>query len=218
MKFCTVLISTGKCGSNTLIQSIKDTFNIDIYKPFDIELNSEIHKNFIINAYGKINDSKYMSRVYDWVSRSEKLILLLREDHLMRGISIYYANQVHINKLNKINYEVLEQFYEQPICIPELKDCVLNSYITTEILKNKISELQTPTIFPISYYDLYIRNTLRVMSELSDFLGVSYPEIKLIMNLFKYTKVEKIPNIDEILDVFKRRTLDELEYWCPNEF
>ena len=43
MKFCTVLISTGKCGSNTLIQSIKDTFNIDIYKPFDIELNSEIH-------------------------------------------------------------------------------------------------------------------------------------------------------------------------------
>ena len=74
------------------------------------------------------------------------------------------------------------------------------------------------TIFPISYYDLYTRNTLRVMSELSDFLGVSHPKIKLIMNLFKYTKVQKIPNIDEILDVFKRSTLDELEYWCPNEF
>ena len=213
-----VQVSQGRCGSNALWSIVKSFFKAVIGEPVFEKMDHEKQilrtnrekkwipepgkKYLYYNVHG-VDPHRIHFPIFFWLlQNSPKIVHLTREDHLMRGISIYY----HGYRANS-----------EPIDISELSVCIKKSILQIEVVKSLISEFVSPDrLLCLSHYNLYYADTLQTLRGCIRFLECDPQQNHVTIPLRKRIQSHLIPNRQEVMDRYKR-DLTEHAYWVPND-
>lgn len=143
---------------------------------------------------------------------SPKVILLLREDHLMHSISKYYR-ELRAPEVPAGSSDL------PPLTDFARLDVLIHGSIRFAETMKKIIRVFTSAdrLFCLTHHDLYHSQTLKSIRELTRFMGLNPQDIEFSMRCFKQTLVDAIPNAREICDRYQR-DLEEKQAWIPDGF
>ena len=229
--FWAVHLSQGRCGSNASFQTI-DSFvekgkRYPNYEkigltddpdhsddPKDWEPKSEF---IYYNVHSLNPDWPHFPFLFWLLENSPKIVYLRREDHLTRGISIYYANLTY--QKPPVESSALKKFYETNLLdIDTLDEYIKTSHYEIEVVKRIVNQfVSDDRLLEISHCGLFYNDTLNTLREAAKFLNIdtNTPELRALVPLRKETAYHLIPNLSEIEDRYNR-DLKEQPFWIPD--
>ena len=228
-----IQISQGRCGSNELYRIVSSFFENTIGYPNyeyldhpEAMARQNIEDNWIpkpgkyylpYNAFD-MDVHRLHYPLFFWLLRnSPKIVHLKREDHLMRAISIYYANLITDLPTRDKDPDAVYKVYGMPVDFSRVDQYIHISIIQVEIVKSLVSEfVSEDRLLRISHYDLYHADTLNAIRKCARFLECNTQDSSATIRLHKETNYERIPNRQEVMDRYKR-DLTEQRYWIPED-
>lgn len=226
--FYAVQISQGRCGSNALYGIVKSFFKVETDVTYFEEMDDPqfSDRNFIPDLgkkyfYYNVHDTRPHRLHFPFVcwvlQNSPKVVYLVRQDHLMRAISIFYANIDASLYPHGERFKHFDEVCRNPVEITELDGLIRNSVETVERAKRLISEFVSDNrLLRLSYYDLYHANTLKTVSQLMHFLEPEPRRTRFEISIDRQTQHELIPNVKEVCDRYEREVREQA-YWVPKD-
>ena len=228
-----VQVSQGRCGSNELWRIVssffENTIGEPVYEAMDHPEASEYQnvrenpipksgKNYLFyNAFSKDPQRLHFPIFFWHLQNSPKIVHLTREDHLMRAISIYYANLVTDLPDRGKDLGEVYKVYEMSIDFPQLEKYIHISIHEIEVIKRLVSEfVSEDRLLRISHRDLYHTDTLNTIRKCARFLECDLQNKRVSIGLPKDTNPNHIPNKQEIMDRYAR-DLTEKSHWLPED-
>ena len=226
--FYAVQISQGRCGSNALYGIVKSFFQggtdathfeeMDDPQFSDINFIPNLEKKYFYYNVHDVRPHRLHFPFMFWILRnSPKVVYLVRQDHLMRAISIFYANMEASLYPHGQRFKHFDEVCQNPVDMVKLDRLIRNSVDTIERVKRLISKfVSEDRLLLISYYDLYHANTLKTVSQLMHFLEPEPRQTRFAINMDRHTQHELIPNLKEVSDRYDRE-VSEQPYWVPKD-
>lgn len=144
-----------------------------------------------------------------FLKNAPKIIFLQREDYLMRGISIYYADQT-------VGTDGI--IIKEPIDIDKflrrIEAYIEQNWTITELVNRLVDASR---LCRVNFQHLYIKDSFQTIRQILEFLEIEVDwDTTIPVPILKETDYHKISNIDEVLAFFGRDTLEEqLTYFPP---
>ena len=221
-------ISQGRCGSNALYRIVKSFFQggTDAIRYEEMDDSQFSDKNFIPDLkkkyfYYNVHDTRPHRLHFPFVCwtlrNSPKVIHLVRQDHLMRAISIFYANVEASIYPHGERFKHFDEVCQKPIDMAELDRLIRNSIDTIERMKRLVDKFVSDNrLLRLSYYDLYHANTLKTVSQLMHFLEPEPRKTQFEISIDRHTQHELIPNLKEVCDRYEREVCEQPS-WVPKD-
>ena len=234
-----VQVSQGRCGSNGLWNIVKSFFKGAIGDPTfeemdapnrtpDISQRNWVPENgqkyLYYNIHGRGSHRIHFPILFWFLMNSPKIVNLTRGDHLTRAISIFYANKIYQTYIETGNENFLNQpdksakLYKDPIDFDEVDHCIRISFIEIETIKSIVSEFVSEDRgLRVTHQELFHTNVLNTLRGIAQFLECDTLNSSATIRLHKETRYHLIPNIDEVMEHYKR-DLSEQDFWLPEGF
>lgn len=222
-------VSHGRCGSNELHRIVDSFYEGVDGKPGFQLLDQEQDPPLTVD-YWQIPETTryYFFSVFDrdihrlqypvllWMlQQCQKVVYLNREDHLMRALSLMYADRVAAEARDA---EPMPDsiIYTEPVCVTKLDNRIFESCLETELIKLLVTQfVPASQLFHIRHHALYHASTMQTLRELVAFLGA--PQITDVsLGVYKTLQVAQIVNADEICERYNRKLI-ELPFWLPED-
>ena len=234
-----VQVSQGRCGSNGLWNIVNSFFEGAIMDPTfeemdDISRTPDIsQKNWVpengqkylyYNIHGRGSNRIHFPVFFWFLMNSPKIVHLTRGDHLTRGISIFYANIIYDAYIETGDKNYLNQpdksakLYKHPIDFDKVDNYIKISFIEIETIKSIVSEFVSEDRgLRVTHQELFHTNVLNTLRSIAQFLECDTINSSATIRLHKETRYHLIPNIDEVMEHYKR-DLSEQDFWLPEDF
>ena len=237
-------VGGGRCGTNSLLNMVvslighdrvtnatfSEIFKVDngektfgaLYRSgrtSDTYQNQYLYYNVHQFYDTNIIESLHFPVFLYWLQHAPKVILLKREDYFLRGLSIHFADMIQDFglKIREGDAENIEKIFGTAIDIAAFRNRVYPYIIENEALTKIVRRLVEPSrLYEIKFSDLYEYSTLQTLRDLADFLEVERThstEVKV--RLYKETNYDKIKNLDEVMEAFGRKDIEEQERFIP---
>ena len=226
-----VQVSTARCGSNALWNMVKSFLHEDaIGNPIYGRMETDGpdanwapdpgRKYFYYNIFD-FDPHRLHFPIFIWMlQHCPKVVFLHREDHFTRMISLYYADIINDRfpkgSIEKANF--YPEIFSEPIDIDHFNNLLHSSLFKIEMLKRIVEEfVDADRLHEVKFSDLYHHRTLQTLAELADFLEQDRHQLKVQTLVQRETLHDRIPNLDELLDMFHRDSISERDYWVPED-
>ena len=229
-----IQVSTARCGSNDLWDMVRSFLHEDAiigepnYEMMETEgpdanWAPDPGRKYLFYNIFDLNPHRLHFPIFVWMlQHCPKVVFLSREDHFTRMISLYYANVIS-ERFGKDGQEIKRgnfypEVFSEPIDINEFNRLLHSSLIHIECLKGIIKAfVDEARLHEVKFSDLYHHRTLQTLGGLVGFLEQDRHTVRIQTRVQRETLHDRIPNLDELLDVFHRDNISERDYWAPED-